>query len=203
MSEIDAEDSTPIVSVDPEIKEILGLFDIPAFARRGLDLEYAVGRIHERCRHTRGELLEMVQLRLRQWTRVATGPDQWATVFGGPIGELWPLSHSEPPVWAAQSAPLSHRQAVARDLVASLRRFNHRWQQFLQALNLEPANQVIDQYNAYYVLEKECVMGSARLASRHFAAVPRLSTALLLGEHPLLPVPELVGRADPDPGVIR
>ena len=30
-----------MMSVDPEIKELLGLFDLPAFARRGQDLEYS------------------------------------------------------------------------------------------------------------------------------------------------------------------
>ena len=59
-------------------------------------------------------------------------------------------------------------------------RFNRRWAQFLERLNLEPINTVIDQYNRYYVLEKECVMGSARLAARHFQPVPRLTTSTLL-----------------------
>ena len=62
---------------------------------------------------------------------------------------------------------------------------------FLERLNLEPTNTVIDQYNRYYVLEKECVMGSARLAARHFTPVPQLTTATLADDHPTLPVPEL------------
>ncbi len=136
----------------------------------------------------------MVRLRLKQWARVAAGPAQWSTVFAGPIEELWELSRSEPPVWSAQPASLRQQLAVARDLIASVLRFNHRWRQFLESLNLEPANLAIDQYNAYYVLEKECVMGSARLASRHFTPVPRLSVESLLDDHPLLPAPELAAR---------
>jgi hypothetical protein len=191
MSEIDAEDSGPILNVDPEIKELLGLFDSPAFARRGLDMEYALSRIDGRCSHQRYEMLEMVRLRLKQWARVAARREDWAVAFAGPIDDLWELSCAEPPVWAAQPASLRQQQAVARDLISSVLRFNHRWRQFLDGLNLEPANQVIDQYNAYYVLEKECVMGSARLAARYFAPVPRLSVGALLEAHPLLPVPEL------------
>ena len=50
---------------------------------------------------------------------------------------------------------------------------------------------MIDQYNRYYVLEKECVLGSARLALRHFTAKTRLTRAALDADYPPLPVPEL------------
>jgi hypothetical protein len=53
---------------------------------------------------------------------------------------------------------------------------------------------VIDQYNRYYVLEKECVMGSSRLAARFFTPIPQLTPERLLRDHPLLPVPDLVRR---------
>ncbi len=75
--------------MDSEIKELMGLFDVPAFARRGQDLEYALKRIHARCLQVREESLPMVRLRLRQWSRVATGPDDWSEVFTGPLDSLW------------------------------------------------------------------------------------------------------------------
>ena len=75
-----------------------------------------------------------------------------------------------------------------------MERFNKRWGQFLEKLNLDPINQMIDQYNTYYVLEKECVMGSPRLAARHFAPVPRVSAEGLREEYPMLPVPRLIDR---------
>jgi hypothetical protein len=194
MSVEDAEDSTPMVSVDSEIKELLGLFDLPAFARRGQDVEYSLKRLHSRCRQQRGEYLEMVRLRLRQWSRVAAGPDDWSEVFTAPIDSLWHLTASEPPTWALRPAPPRQQRAVARDLIVSVRRFNQRWRQFLESVNLGPTNQVIDQYNKYYLLEKECVIGSARLAARHFTPVPGVSTEALLTEYPPLPVPELKDR---------
>ena len=120
-------------------------------------------------------MLDMVRLRLRQWAGVATGPDDWAGAFAAPIAPLWPLCGAEPPAWAAQPAPPRRRRAVARDLVASVARFNRRWAAFLDGLNLEPVNRQIDQYNRYYVLEKECVLGSARLAVRHFTPRARLT----------------------------
>jgi hypothetical protein len=191
MSSDDDEHEAPMVNVDPEIKELLGLFDVPAFARRGQELEYTLRRMHDHCRQRREEMLEMVHLRLRQWSKVAAGPEDWAPEFTAPIDSLWILTKAAEPSWAGLSAPPRQRRAVARDLKSSIERFNERWGHFLDALNLDPANKVIDQYNQYYVLEKECVMGSARLAARYFTAIPRLSPASLRQDHPHLPVPEL------------
>jgi hypothetical protein len=188
----ESDESTPLMSTETEINELLGLFDAPAFARRGADLEHALGRLHARCRRQRAVLLEMVQLRLRQWTGVATGIDDLAQTFAAPIAALWPLCAAAPPVWAIQPAPSRRRRAVARDLVASVTRFNHRWGAFLDAVNLVPLNRMIDQYNRYYVLEKECVIGSARLAQRHFVPRDALTRADLADAYPPLPVPELL-----------
>src|SRR5208282_3249561 len=126
MSVDDVEDSVPAMSVESEIKELMGLFDVPAFARRGQDLEYSLKWIHARCLQEREESLEMVRLRLRQWSRVATGPEDWRQVFAGPIDTLWQRVQCQPPVWAGRAAPARQRRTVARDLVASVQRFNAR-----------------------------------------------------------------------------
>ncbi len=191
----DTEESLPTMNADIEtdIKELMGLFDLPAFARRGQDVEITLRRLHERCRSARHDLLDMVRVRLRQWSHSATGPEDWSPVFSHSIEPLWGLSRADDPRWAEAAAPLRQRSIIARDLIASVLRFNQRWTQFLDRLNLEPANLVIDQYNRYYVLEKECVMGSARLAARHFIPVARITTQTLLVDHPLLPVPQLRG----------
>ena len=133
----------------------------------------------------------MVRVRLRQWSRVAAGPEDWRQVFAAPIDSLWQHALSDPPAWAARLAPARQLRTVARDLKASVDRFNDRWRQFLESLNLGPTNAVIDQYNTYYVLEKECVVGSARLAARNFSPVPLLSPSSLLSDYPFLPVPSL------------
>jgi hypothetical protein len=182
--------------IETDVKELMGLFDLPAFARRGQELEATLRRLHQRCRAARGQLLEMVYLRLRQWSRAAAGPESWRGIFTSSIESLWTLSDAEPPQWAPSEAPLNRRLSIARDLVGAIERFNRRWIQFIDRTNLEPANFVIDQYNRYYVLEKECVMGSARLAARHFTPVPPLTHAMLLEEHKPLPIPELAGRRD-------
>jgi hypothetical protein len=182
--------------VESEIKELIGLFDLPSFARRGQELEVTVRRLHERCRSAREELLDMVRLRLRQWSHAATGPEAWSEVFAHSIEPLWLLSRAEDPQWAQSPASIRRRSIIGRDLIASVVRFNHRWTRFLDRLNLEPANLVIDLYNRYYVFEKECVMGSARLAAQHFKPVPKISTETLLHDHPTLPVPRLLDRSN-------
>jgi hypothetical protein len=179
--------------IEKDVKELMGLFDLPAFARRGQDLEATLRRLHLRCRAARGQMLEMVRLRLRQWTRAAVGNESWRGIFTSTIEPLWELAEADPPRWGFSDAPFKRKQAVARDLVAAVERFNRRWHHFVDRTNLEPANFVIDQYNRYYVLEKECVMGSARLAARHFTPVARRTKAMLLEEHPIIPVPELAG----------
>jgi hypothetical protein len=182
--------------VEAELKEMMGLFDSPSFARRGLELDETLRRMHDRCRRARAERLDMVRLRLRQWAGAVTGPAAWSTVFSASIELLWAIAEAPPPRWADSAAPIRRRLAIARDLVAAARRFNHRWIQFLEQLNLAPANGVIDHYNRYYVLEKECVMGSGRLAARFFTPVQALTCEQLLRDHPLLPVPRLRDRLD-------
>ncbi|WP_165225029.1 hypothetical protein [Aquisphaera insulae] len=192
MSSTDGDDEEfgPLGTAEPELNQLLGLFDLPAFARRGQDMEFSVAQVHARCRSRREEYLEMVRMRLRQWAAVASGPDDWEANFAGPIAPLWALTLTPPPSWAARPGLPRQRRGAARDLAASIRRFNDRWRRLILSLNLEPANRVIDHYNRYYLLEKECVLGSARLAARHFRPIPLFSHEVLLGAYPPLPEPE-------------
>jgi hypothetical protein len=187
----ETEDQTSLGDVEAEVKELLGLFDAPAFARRGLDLEHAVARLDARCRRERAEMLEMVRLRLKQWTAAASGPETAGEVFARPIDDLWTLADAPPPAWADRPAPARKLRAVARDLVASVERFNRRWDRFLDGLNYEPVNGMIERYNRYYLLEKECTLRSARLAAQHFEPRPSVSSRTMIERHPTLPVPEL------------
>jgi hypothetical protein len=186
------ESAPPIeMTTDFELRQMLGLFDAPAFVRRGQELEQALSRLSDRLRVRRNELLDMVRLRLRQWASVASGPDDAQEILSRPIDQLWLLTGAGPPTWSERSAPLRRRRAVARDLITSLERFNTRWEQLLAVLKLDGVNQSIDHYNRYYVLEKECILGSTRLAARHFVPRAQLSVESLLSEFPPLPVPEL------------
>ena len=105
--------------------------------------------------------------------------------------EADPLTAAALPAWAPRPAPPRRRRTVARDLVASVDRFNRRWVRLVESLRLDSVNRQVEHYNRYYVLEKECVIGSARLAARHFTPRPLVTPALLLADHPTLPTPVL------------
>jgi hypothetical protein len=185
------QDAMSLGGVDAEIKELLGLFDVPSFARRGQDVEYGLARLRARCARERAAMLDMVRLRLRQWAAASTGPGTAAAVYAGPIDPLWPLSGAEAPRWTTFAASPRRLRAIARDLIASVERFNRRWARYLDGLDLGPLNRQIDDYNRYYLLEKECSLGSAALASRHFTPRPPVTRDDLRAEFPLLPTPSL------------
>ena len=92
--------------VDVEIKEMMGLLDAPAFARRGQELEDSLRRLRERCRQARLERLDMVYVRLRQLAREVTGPEAWSE----------PLHDVHRAAMAAlrrRAAPMGHRTGPA------------------------------------------------------------------------------------------
>ena len=190
----ESDNDSPMVTDDAAgLKEMLGMFDVPAFARRGFDLEYALKRLHERLSRERAALLDMVRLRLRQWASAAIGPDDFRDVFHEPVKSLYQLSGADSPIWAARPALSRARRAIARDLIFSVSRFNRRWLLAIDRLNLDAINRQIEHYNRYYLLEKECVMGSTRLASRHFVPQAILSRERLLADYPTLPTPTING----------
>lgn len=182
---------TPVT--DPEMRMLLGMFDVPAFARRGQEVEHGLIRLRGLCRFERSERLAMVQMRLRQWSAVSTGPEDFADTFREPVAPLWPLTGCEPasPRWSTRRGSSWRRRSVGRDLIAGIQRFNTRWVQFLDSIDLAPLNSAIEDYNRYYLLEKECCLGSPRLAARHFSPKPLIPINQIADEFPTLPVPSL------------
>lgn len=195
MSDESDDGSTSLRSTDGEVKELLGLFDAPAFARRGRDVEWSVLRTLTICRKQRTEMLEMVHCRLRMWVAATNGDDDWQLIFRQSLDEVWRLAEAPMPVWKKQqklNTKAMHR--AANGLIQSVQRFNSRWSVWVNALNIETVNKQIDHYNQYYILEKECIVGSPRLAARLYKPTPRIEPAWLFEQFPLLPVPELRSR---------
>ncbi len=190
----DESDGDDVISVgggaEAEINALLGMFDAPAFVRRGADLEYALNRLEAKLRREREGMLDMVRLRLRQWSGVATGPDDFRPTLRSSPARLYELAGADAPAWSPRPASARQRTTVARDLAASVGRFNRRWSERVGGLKLDALNRQIEHYNRYYVLEKECVLGSARLAARHFVPKPLMTPETLFGRFPLLPEPE-------------
>lgn len=190
MSETNGDELVPTFREEVDLNELIGLYDVPAFARRGQDMEHALRALHERCRRRRDELLDMARVRLRQWAAAAVGPDDWSDVLRSPISALWPLAGLDAPRWAETPASTRRRRAIVRDLVASVERFNARWRKALDEFNPAPVNGMIDGYNEYYLLEKECALGSARLARHGHRPIDPITAESLLADYPPLPVPE-------------
>lgn len=77
---------------------------------------------------------------------------------------------------------------TARELNEAIERFNAYWSRFVQDVDFTEVNRERDKYNRYYVLEKECLLGSAILARRGFRPLPMADAEELLQELPLLPL---------------
>jgi len=193
MSEPDADAPEPMLGGMRSSDEPLLALEVPAFVRRGLELDGVIQGLDDRCRKNRRKMLDMVHMRLRQWAKLAIGPDDWRDAFRASIADLWALSDAGPPMWAPAAASTRRRKAAARDLIASVERFNARWIEFVGRLDLRLTNEVIEDYNRYYLVEKECAVGSARLAAMNFRPVAKASAEKVLADFPPLPVPELVG----------
>ena len=109
-------------------------------------------------------------------------------LMGGRFGEMSTLMN-----YTMQSFNFRGRDKLRPfyDLIASIVRFNTRWSRFVDELGLDHVNRLIDQYNRYYLLEKECCLGSSRLAARFFTPQAPFTRDSLLEEFPRLPVPTL------------
>jgi hypothetical protein len=177
-----------------EFLQMLGRFDGPAYVRRARGVQEALERLLERCRHQRNEWLMMVRLRVGELRALA---GDWAALrpllAEGQDAVLERLhAELEPrlrvPVEQTSSRRLLRR--AVRELNESIERFNRRWQKYLAEVDLTPLNELRDGYNRYYVLEKECALGSAAVARQGFRPLLPYTFAELHAEVPLLPVIE-------------
>ena len=76
-------------------------------------------------------------------------------------------------------------------LVASLTRFNARWEEYLARLDLGTVNELREKYNRDYVIEKACSLRSDLLARQGFVPMRPLTLEEVLDQLPMLPLPRL------------
>ena len=110
----DDSETTELAVTDPEMRQLLGLFDVPAFARRGQELEFTLARLHGRLARERRAMLEMVRVRLRQWSKVATTTEDGRVSFGLAIAEWLREVEPNPPAWALRPGSPRQRAAAAK-----------------------------------------------------------------------------------------
>ena len=80
-------------------------------------------------------------------------------------------------------------RAALDDLREAIERFNQRWLAFVSKLDLEKLNALRDGYNRFYLMEKECALGSARIARQGYRKLDPLSPEDLLKMFPPLRLP--------------
>lgn len=181
------------ISVDDPTNRLLGLFDVPAYARRGMRVEQGRETIRQHCAGKRRGMLRWVEWRLRELRGAAPDRRRLVPLLAEAselekLADLWEQFGSRP-LRYAQPVSLRRCRRMLRDTCLSIERFNTRWRAFLVELDLTALNREIEAYNRYYLLEKECAMRSARLARRGYKPLNAASVDELLEQFPLLPVP--------------
>ena len=171
-----------------DVKQLLGLFDTPAYLRRAQRVEEGTRRLFEQCARRRREWLENVARRMRQWNSVRLGlaPNALATECSQQIESLNAVLQTTgelAPEWAQLARPA----AVWKELSRSVARFNSRWNRYVDELDLTGVNELIDGYNRHYLTEKECAFRSTRLAARGYRPKDRVTADGLRYRYPLLP----------------
>jgi hypothetical protein len=76
-------------------------------------------------------------------------------------------------------------------MVVAMEMFNKRCEKWLAKVDLQPANQAREAYNRFYLVEKECALGSARVAKAGFQPLPPITHVEIAQQLPLLKVPRV------------
>jgi hypothetical protein len=172
-------------------QQMVGQFGGPAFLRRARRADHALAHLLQRLRHARLEMLAMVRLRLGQLHALAGGWERLGRfVDADSLTMLRRLFEELAPQLRLVLEPSKNDvtiQAGLVDLRESLERFNQRWREVLAQTDLREVNQRRDEYNRFYVFEKECVVGSARIARQGFRPLEPVTPDELAAWFPLLP----------------
>ncbi|MFN4257772.1 MAG: hypothetical protein ACK4RK_00610 [Gemmataceae bacterium] len=173
-------------------QHVSSAFGAPAYIRRGRRVQEALDALLRRCQRQRDEWLRLTRVRLglvralagewevlRPWLR-----DNETLASLRRLHEEW---QPRPPVDIAPTTSPRRLRAALRELAESISFFNERWRRYVMQVDLSEVNTAREQYNRYYVLEKECAVRSPRVARQGFQPLPPLTHAELLEMVPLVP----------------
>jgi hypothetical protein len=175
-------------------QQVVGQYGGPAFARRGREVQLAFDALVEACRQKREEWLAFVRIPLGTLFALAGSASRLEAILDNPqqLETLEALRHDLQPRLRLAPAPTADGRMVRRvlaELRGAIERFNSRWQVFIGGLDLQNANELRARYNRFYLLEKECALGSSRLARQGFLRLDPLGPEDFLKIMPLLQVP--------------
>ena len=177
-------------------KQLLGQFDAPSYVRRGLEVEQswrdllgALGRVRRQSLEPLGRRMAWMKSRAGEWRRLA-GDDDRALEALAALEQMVPGILRYPPgrAWWIALPRLEYRR-WNRDLEA----FNEFWLKTVEMADLAPVNRRREAYNRWYLLEKECALGSARLAMAGYQPLVPLTCSDIIARLPCLPVPSPSG----------
>jgi len=176
--------------------EVLGRYGEPAYVRRGRAVEHALQDLIDHCNSRRDELLKMVRTRLALLHALAGGWDALVPLLRdeGQARVLEEMHASLSPRLRTTVEPTTSRRTLRhalRELAQSIERFNRRWRDYLPTVDLGRVNEVRENYNRYYLLEKECATHSASVARQGFRPLEPITIDDVARRLPPLPVPQL------------
>jgi hypothetical protein len=177
--------------------QVAAQYDAPAYIRRARAVEDAYEDLLERGRRQRTEWLAGVRLHLGS-LRAATGewpPLRPLLADDEQLNILRRLHVEAGDPEYEMTGPATERglRRALRWLCASVERFNRRWCDYVADLDLSDINRQRDGYNRYYLLEKECAVGAARLLPQTFRRLGPVTAGEILDRLPPLPVPRPAG----------
>lgn len=189
-----------------EFLELAAQYDTPAFIRRANRTAEAAEEVFHKAEKQRFELLELARTRLamlgamvnHEWERLepilqtaTPEPGQTQTTVPQWLARL----HAD---WAPElrgsiesTESTSKLRRAVKDLASSFTRFNQRWQRYCNEFNFDHVNQIRQDYNNYYVVEKACAFDSERIGQQGFVELDPMTANDLLERHPILYVPQL------------
>jgi hypothetical protein len=178
------------------VQEIAGRFGAPAFVRRARLVETSWTQLLEHGGKLRLQRLDMVGLRLGQLLALAGAWEALHPLLPEDADRTLLIRlHDElqPRLRMALQPSTSERvlRAALRELVEAMEIFNGHWKRWLAEVDLTPINKARENYNRYYLLEKECALGSALVARRDFKPLPPITRADVEVHLPLLALPRV------------
>ena len=180
-----------------EFLELLGQLGDPAFVRRARMVEDVERGLINQCRVARNELLELPKMRIGRLAALIDHDWQRLGIFlsnASSADDLQNLHDTWSPELKLPVQPTNSSKKIVqalKELIASFEYFNKRWSKYLDQVSFDGINQIRDEYNQYYVIEKACAFQSDKIGQLGFQELRPYSVDELLGQLPLLSIPEL------------
>src|SRR5262249_385654 len=149
------------------------LTDVPAYVRRAREVEAAWNALLDQLSRDRARLLEMPRMRLARLFSLAPSDITLMSALksSDALRELGRLYDDWQPRLLSRAAPARSNAGLLTGLCElrhSFERFNRRWIKRVNEIDLAHINRLRENYNRFYLLEKECALRSTRVAREGF-----------------------------------